>query len=285
MNRLLKVCLSSVLLLAGTAALPSCNGARDNALNMVGQSGDKLGFNIRTITRGDRTRKYGLFVPLNYKADHAYPVIIFLHGMGEGGGDAHANMRVGLAPFVADRAQDFPFIVIFPQSEGGGWNENSQAAQDIFTALDEVAKQYNVNRDMVSLTGLSTGGYGTWVIGATHTDVFAALVPMGSNAQCVQYVDKLKNMPIRAYHNGGDPFAAVWNDETMCNKVNAAGGHADFTRTNDGGHDCWDGVYADGELFTWLLQQHRRPQVRTSATTVMPAQARTNAAISVTTPY
>ena len=57
MHRLLKVCLSFSFLFAGLAALTGCNGARDTALNMVGQNGDK-GFNIKTLARGDRSRKY-----------------------------------------------------------------------------------------------------------------------------------------------------------------------------------------------------------------------------------
>lgn len=271
MNRLAKACLALAFVCAGLVTLPGCNGARDTALNMVGQSGDK-GFNIKTLTRGDRTRKYGVFIPLNYTPTKSYPVIVFLHGLGEGGGDSRANLRVGLAPFVADRASNFPFIVLFPQSDSGSWDENSQNALDIFTALDDVSKQYNVNKDMVSLTGLSTGGYGTWAIGAKFKDRFAALVPMGSNASAEKYAADLKNMPIKSYHNGGDPFAAIWNDESMCSKVNAAGGHADFYRTDGGGHDCWSAVYSDGELFTWLLQQ-RRPAARSAAPSSPAIQA------------
>ena len=121
-------------------------------------------------------------MPLAYDPKMAYPVIIFLHGMGEGGNDAHANMRVGLAPFVHDKEATFPFICIFPQSASGGWNENSEAAVDVIAELDQVSSEYHVDQDRVILTGLSTGGYGTWAIGAKYKDRFAALVPMGTPA-------------------------------------------------------------------------------------------------------
>src|SRR5271170_7182657 len=107
MRKLLIRTLGACLMLAGLMTLGGCNGARSDALNAVHDG--PTGFMIKTLVRGDRTRKYGLFVPLTYDPNKSYPVIIFLHGLGEGGSDAHANMRVGLAPFVHDRQDTFPF--------------------------------------------------------------------------------------------------------------------------------------------------------------------------------
>jgi predicted peptidase len=256
MTRFFTTSLLVAALLGGVAVLPGCNGANDNALNAVDTSGQK-GFMIKTLVRGDRVRKYGLFVPTTYSPNSRYPVIIFLHGMGEGGSDAHANLRVGLAPFVAARMSEFPFICIFPQSETGGWDENSPQAQDVIFALDDVSKQYSVDQDRVSLTGLSTGGYGTWAIGAKYKNRFAALVPMGSSSSPEQYADQLVDMPIWSFHNTGDMFAGSWNDSGMCAKINTLGGHAKFTPYPLAGHDCWETAYGDGELFAWLITQRR----------------------------
>src|SRR5437016_1067318 len=109
MSRLIKLSLAAAVMLAGISVIPSCNGARDTAINMLEQNGDK-GFMTKTLARGSRTRKYGLFVPMSYSKTTTmkYPVIIFLHGVGEGGSDSKANMRVGLGPIVADQASAFP---------------------------------------------------------------------------------------------------------------------------------------------------------------------------------
>lgn len=240
---------------AAILSLVGCNGARDDAIKAVGDGPN--GFMIQTLTRGDRVRKFGLFVPLAYDAKNAYPVIIFLHGLGEGGDDSHANMRVGLAPFVHDRQDSFPFICIFPQSSNGGWDENSEAAADVIAELDMVSKLYHVDADRVTLTGLSTGGYGTWAIGAKYKDRFAALVPMGTSSGDGKDAAALVNMPIWAFHNTGDMFAGVWNDTSMVEKVNSLGGHAKVSTFNALGHDVWETVYAKGELFTWILAQKR----------------------------
>jgi predicted peptidase len=266
MNRLLTRSLAAALLLAGVSLMPACNGARDTALSMVGQNGDK-GFMVKTLVRGDRNRKYALFVPLGYNkaAPTKYPTIIFLHGVGEGGSDSQANLKVGMAPFVADQASSFPFIVIFPQSPSGQWDPNSEAATDVIAILDEVAKTYPVDLDSVSLTGLSTGGFGTWAIGSKYRDRFAALVPMGSSASAFDEAPNLVNMPIRSYHNNGDWAAAMWNDDVMVNKVNSLGGHAQMFKTDGPGHNCWEIAYGETDLFTWLRQQHRRTTVSTPA--------------------
>jgi len=264
MKSVLMHALAAAVVIAGFSALPGCNGARDTALHALNSTG-QTGFIQRSITRGDRTRKYALFVPTTYKATTKYPVIIFLHGVGEGGSDASKNLTVGLAPFVADQMGTFPFICIFPQSESGGWDENSQAAMDVITALDDTAKAYNIDQDRVSLTGLSTGGYGTYAIGAKYKERFAALIPMASNASADKYAGDLINMPIHAYCNSSDMFGGFGgNDRGMVERIKSMGGkYAEFTMCSDGGHDCWDGVYGSGELFGWLLQQRRHSSAST----------------------
>jgi predicted peptidase len=246
------------LMLTGLSSLAGCNGARDTALSLVDQNRPK-GFMIQTVHNGSRERKYGLFVPLNYDARAKYPVIVFLHGVGEGGNDAKANLRVGLAPFVADRKEDFPFICIFPQSASGGWNENSESASDVIAIIGDVEKTYSVDQERISLTGLSTGGYGTWAIGAKYKSVFAALVPMGTSESPSKFADQLLDMPVHAYCNGGDVFAGMgMNDKGTVDRIHMLGGtNAEFTQTDGPGHDCWEGVYSSGDLFSWLLTQRR----------------------------
>jgi poly(3-hydroxybutyrate) depolymerase len=270
LSRLLAHVLAAAVLVTGAAALTGCNGANDNALSQV--TDGPRGFMIKTLTRGDRVRKYGLFVPTTYSANRKYPVIVFLHGVGEGGNDARSNLRVGLAPFVAAQTANFPFICIFPQSESGNWDANSAAATDVIACLDAVSKQYSVDQDCVCLTGLSTGGYGTWAIGAKYKDRFAALAPMASNGGVDKFASELVGMPIRAYCNAGDMFGGMGlNDRAGVEKIRSLGGtKAEFTETHDGGHNCWEGVYGSGELFAWL-QQQRRHGTRAAAPAAAPA--------------
>ena len=274
--------LATLSLLAAATALVGCNGASNMALDRV--SSTNKGFSIRTLSRAGRTRPYGLFIP-NVPADRSgYPVIIFLHGMGEGGNDSRANLTVGLAPFVAAQESTFKFICIFPQSDNGHWDEDSANAEDVIAELDEVERNFPVDRSRVSLTGLSTGGHGTYAIGAKYHDRFAALVPMGSNGADLAHADQLTHLAVRAYcSQSGDIFAG-WNDNNMCDKINTLGGHAEFIQTPTSGHDCWEYVYGSGELFTWMKQQRRQSTGRTAAPVAAPIAMPTAAAPKMAAP-
>jgi poly(3-hydroxybutyrate) depolymerase len=275
MKNLRLTLVAACLALAGLSLIPGCNGARDTALELGDKNGK--GFIHKTLVRNGHKRVYAVFVPLNYDPNQKYPMIVFLHGVGEGGSDAKANLRVGLAPFVADRANSFPFICLFPQSTGD-WNENSSNAEDAIAAIDEVSKAYSVDTDRISLTGLSTGGYGTWAIGAKYKSKFAALVPMGSSAADGKDAKNLTDMPIWSFHNSGDPFAGCWNDESLCNEINALGGHAKWTKYEAGGHNCWETAYGDGALFAWLQNQRRKGT--TAAPNVTPTTPKKTSSVN-----
>jgi len=275
--------LAAVTVVALVAPLVGCNGARDDAVNALNKNG-KTGFLVKEHKRASgEVRRYGMFVPNSYAKSIKYPVIIFLHGVGEGGSDARSNLRVGLAPFVADRANSFPFIVIFPQSSGGGWSASGAEADDIIGILNTVSKEYNVDMDRVSLTGLSTGGYGTWAIGAKYANTFAALAPMGSSSAIGDTEAKMladAKIPIRAYANPGDMFAGMGlNDPGMVERVKKYGGKAEFLDDVRGsGHNIWDPVYSDGRLFNWLLTQRLSARgVKPNTVTAAPARATSNA--------
>ncbi|HVT82898.1 MAG TPA: hypothetical protein VHM90_19835, partial [Phycisphaerae bacterium] len=190
-----------------------------------------------------------------------YPVIIFLHGIGEGDGFGEGdlkNLKVGIGPAIAKKAEKFEFIVIFPQS-GGTWSPDSDYTQDMLTALAQTERDYPVDTDRVALTGLSTGGAGVWAIGARYNDRFSALVPMASNGSHQEDAARLTHMPVRAYCSVfGDMFAG-WNDVGMVNKIKELNPSADvkFTSTMTLGHDCWEDVYKGDELYQWLAKQRR----------------------------
>lgn len=254
MKRTLLKMAAACVMLAGALAITGCNGATDDALNLGDQGGK--GFVHKTLVANGHTRVYAVFIPMNYDPSRKYPMIVFLHGMGEGGSDARANLRVGLAPFVAKQADYFPFICLFPQTNSN-WDENSEAASDAIAAIDQTCKDYSVDVDRISLTGLSTGGYGTWAIGAKYKEKFAALVPMGSSKSDFKDAGRLIDMPIKSFHNSGDPFAGSWNDREMVQKIKDLGGNAEYTEYSAGGHDCWETAYSDGALFAWLQEQRR----------------------------
>jgi predicted peptidase len=198
---------------------------------------------------------YSVFIPRDYNPAQKYPTIVFLHGVGEAGSDGIGCTTVGLGPHIAELNGSFPFIVVFPQT---GWDWCSSTSEQIMLdALTDAEKHYSIDQDRVSLTGMSSGGKGTWVLGARHPEIFSALVPMGGFS-ATDVVPQLKNYPIWALHNSGDFVVPVSGTRDMIAQIRAEGNtNVHYDEFDQGGHDCWDAAYAKGDLFNWMQTQRR----------------------------
>ncbi len=220
------------------------------------------GFVEKTLTANDgHKRAYTVFIPYNYSAQKKFPVIMFLHGIGEAGTDGTKCVCIGLGPEIEARAGTFEFIAIFPQCANGDWNENSGAADDAMATLHQVEKDYSCDTNCVALTGLSHGGYGTWAIGAKYCTEFSALCPMCSEPD-YKDVQTLTKIPgIKAWHFSNDPFVPASNTSDMCDQINKAGGHAEAIIIDAFGHACWHNAYGGDEMYQFILSTRRHSPV------------------------
>jgi len=201
-------------------------------------------------------RQFAVFVPLSYSPQKKYPAIVFLHGRFEAGSDGRACTTVGIGPEAAKNADNFPFIVVFPQCNGGGW-DNAEQEKIAITALEQAKRKYSIDPDRVMLTGLSTGGYGTWRIGAKYRDRFAALVPM-CGYSFYDGVSMLTGTPIWCWHYSLDWAVSSGASKEMVKRINAAGGNAKLTSPGGVGHNVWTVAYRDPALMQWMLEQRRK---------------------------
>jgi predicted peptidase len=215
------------------------------------------GFILRESDGAAGKHKYTIFIPRAYKNDGTkWPTIVFLHGVGESGSDGIKCTTVGIGPAIADRNGTFDFIVIFPQT-GFDWT-STQSENIMLDALKDAQKHYSIDAERVSLSGMSSGGRGAWVLGARHPEIFSALVPMGGYSATGE-VPKLTRMPIFALHNSDDWVVGVGNTREMIRLLEEAGGkprHRIYENSGNG-HNCWDQAYNEGELFAWLKAQRR----------------------------
>jgi predicted peptidase len=241
-----------ILLLLLGISLPACQPKLDDG---------RHGFLQKTHSSG---RDYVLFVPYKLEPGKKYPMIVFLHGMGEGGADFKAPIRVGIGPYIEKNKANFDFFVLFPQSPTGYWNDESGAIGDVIDSINKTCATYPVDRDRVSLTGLSTGGYGTFNIGAKFPSTFAALVPLCASQDDVKDAATLATMNIWSFENAGDPFGGGFATQRTIGAIRAAGGKPQSTIYPLPGHDCWSITYEQGELFNWLRNTKRKSASKSS---------------------
>ena len=146
---------------------------------MTAADSSERGFRERGIEDPDgEEASYVLFVPHHYRRDRAAPLILFLHGAGETGRDGWKQVGVGLGPAVRQREDDFPFFVVFPQSQEYNWHADSDDAQRALRILERVQEEYSIDRRRIALTGISMGGSGTWSLAVNYPTRWSAVVPI-----------------------------------------------------------------------------------------------------------
>jgi predicted peptidase len=208
------------------------------------------------------TVNYLLFLPRDYdspKSKH-WPLILFLHGAGERGANL-ARVKVHGPPKVVREKPDFPFVVVSPQCPSGQRWDN----EVLLALLDDVLKKHRIDAKRVYLTGLSMGGFGTWNLGLTHPDRFAAIAPIcgGGDPLLLLLADPrksraLKSLPVWAFHGARDPVVKVAESERMVEAMRQVGAHeVKLTIYPDAEHDSWTETYNNPALYDWFLAHHR----------------------------
>ena|GEM_PF-471970 len=194
---------------------------------------------------------YHLFLPEQYQSDgKPWPLLIFLHGAGETGTDLELVKKHG-PPKIVETRKDFPFVVVSPQAPSFGWK-----VEALNSLLDEILAKYNVDPDRVYLTGLSMGGYGTWLWAAANPERFAAIAPICGGGN-VADASKLKDLPIWVFHGAKDSVVPLKRSQEMVDALKKAGREPKFTVYPEAEHDSWTETYNNPELYSWLLQQKR----------------------------
>jgi pimeloyl-ACP methyl ester carboxylesterase len=180
---------------------------------------------------------------------------VWQRGDGAGGSGSRAAIRDGLR-----KGQRFDFLAVFPHGRTGSWAASSEDHELVLAVLDEVMDHYAVDRRRVYLTGLSSGGTGTWQLAAAHPERWAAIVPVCGSADPATAV-AIEDLPCGCFHGTADGVAPVANLRRMLARLHAEGGKPRCTEYPGLGHGIWDKVYRDAELYDWLLRQHREQAV------------------------
>lgn len=211
----------------------------------------------KTIQK-DVSLNYLLYLPEQHdgQTDKKWPLALFLHGMGERGGDLELVKKHGL-PKVAEEKGDLPFIVVAPQCPIDSiWAMELDA---LHALLMEVIQEHNVDESRIYLTGLSMGGAGTWHLAEAYPDLFAAIAPVcGFALPQIGFPERiraLKNTPVWAFHGEADDVVPLKGSEELVNELKKQNGNVKFTTYPGVGHDSWTQTYENPELYDWLLKQ------------------------------
>ena len=180
------------------------------------------------------------------------PLVLFLHGSGECGDDLGRVATVGL-PHLLEKLPEPAFVAAPQCPENGRWTDR---LEELEALLDDLLARYPVDSSRVYLTGLSLGGQGAWYLAACNPERFAGVVPVCGRTD-LEHAERLKSVPIWAFHGAEDGVVPPGESEKMVKALRAVGGHVKLTVLGGVGHDSWTPAYRDPELYAWLFAQRR----------------------------
>ncbi len=135
---------------------------------------------VEFIEHDGANRKYITYIPASYTGDEPVPLVFNFHGYGSLAGE---QLWYGNFKTVADTAN---FIIVHPEGlklDGvthfnvGGWTSDSEVDDVGFTSflLDHLIQEYNIDETRVYSTGMSNGGYMSFLLACQLSDRFAAV--------------------------------------------------------------------------------------------------------------
>ncbi|HVT30183.1 MAG TPA: prolyl oligopeptidase family serine peptidase [Lacipirellulaceae bacterium] len=257
--------LSVALLLGAAFMAQSSDGIRIEPGKQLPQS-----FTIhRAKPAHDVTLRYLLFVPKDYRADgEPWPLLLFLHGIGECSSDDLSRVKIHGPAKIADGRPDFPFVLVSPQlpprpgykagvqytpQEIARFCDDAWQPDQLMKLVDHVIAELNIDRRRVYVTGLSMGGYGTWRLAATYPNRFAAAVPVCGAGHPKKMAQALSHVPIWAFHGAKDTTVPLAEDEKLVAAACGAGGDVRLTVYPNAAHDAWTATYNNPKVYDWLL--------------------------------
>jgi predicted peptidase len=217
---------------------------------------------------------YLVYVPRDYDATRRWPLVLFLHGRGESGTDGWRQLLQGLPPALFAAPARWPAVVLMPQKPDPE-REWESYEKTLLALVDRARRIWAIDPERLILTGLSQGGHGSWVLGARHPDLWAAVGPVcgyvaarrhdfagriladAFGGTAAELAKPLASMPVWAFHGAVDDVVPVAETETMIAALREAGSSARVTIVPEVGHGVWSRAYEDPEFAAWLFAQRR----------------------------
>ncbi|MBQ4278743.1 MAG: prolyl oligopeptidase family serine peptidase [Rikenellaceae bacterium] len=224
---------------------------------------------------GGDTLRYRVMYPENYEAGKKYPMVLFLHGLGESGSDNELQLRFGAGQFANPvNRERYPAIVIFPQCPVGKyWLDMRPASFDesgmteqpfagpmtlVWDLVQSYADTARVDRDRIYVMGLSMGGMGTYDLVCRFPDFFAAAVPICGAANTRRLEAPARSVAFRIYHGDADPIVPVEASRRAYKALKRYGAQVEYFEFPGVWHDSWSWTFLQPGFLDWVFSQKKQ---------------------------
>ena len=136
-------------------------------------------------------RRYTISVPDGYTGEKSVPLILALHYAGHG---IPFYGEMILQEIIKPAFGELDPIIVSPDCPVDDWHQ-PESERLIFDLLDVVQEKYNIDPEMILVTGYSLGGMGTWYYATYHNDIFSVAIPMASLPQSY-IINNIDDIPV-----------------------------------------------------------------------------------------
>lgn len=188
---------------------------------------------------------------------NGWPLIIFLHGIGERGTDLQKLKKFGVLSYL-DAGGELGAYAAAPQCPDTlYWNH---VISELNHWLDGVLAEHPIDPDRVILTGYSIGGFGVCEWAYHNPERFAAIVPVAGTVvpSGKQNPCALSHLPMWVLAGVQDVLIPVEGIEAFIHLMKSCDGEPKYTRYPDADHAMTALLaYSDTSLYDWMLSQSR----------------------------
>jgi phospholipase/carboxylesterase len=175
---------------------------------------------------------YTAYIPEYYTPDHAWPLILALHG---GSGNDEDFLWTWLK-YAKSRA----YLLISAKSFGATWYPWD--APSVLLMLDDMQARYHVDASRILLTGLSDGGSFGYDVGFAFPDRFSALAVVAGILRPQQLTAQARQLPLYIAHGAQDQLLPVQYIRLVADKLRELGHPITYHELPNFGH-----AYPSGE--------------------------------------
>lgn len=210
------------------------------------------------------TLPYRLLKPKEVKENERYPLVIFLHGIGERGNDNVISLKYIAPVFLKEENRSkFPCFLLIPQCPAterwtypDWYQEPKEPMSTVINLIDSMAALPHIDSKRIYIVGLSMGGYGTWYLLTRFASKFAAAIPICGGGDPHQ-VANFSHVPIWAFHGSRDETVDPEQTRSMIKALKKIGAKPLYTEYKKAGHDSWTPAFNEPELLPWLFSQRQ----------------------------
>lgn len=222
------------------------------------------------VDKEGRTTPYSLILPENYNSKLQYPLILFLHGGGERGGDNQAQLKYVSNLFLEKEfRKNTPCIVLLPQCPDGeywvnvdriNWKFDDKQSEygrlnSVVGLVQSLIDAGKVMPDQIYGIGMSMGGMAVLNLVQNYPDMLKAAISVCGATNLESLKTAEVKTPVWLLHGDSDPVVPAYFSREAYAIMKDKNDNCRYTEYQKTMHDSWSKAFAEPDFLSWLFEQ------------------------------